>query len=192
MRPDELREADRLRLLGKLLTKTELEITTATRLTEEGEIEDVLETMLGWMDRLGRDPGLAVNVLTNRLQRTAMQVSESEAEETPPGQEASFAAAMKRCTPSAPNSTPTEATWREPVELSAGRRKPSSTSSKACIPARRPRRRGHRGRRAGGLSAGQHNRCARGGSTPWLQQRLLLGSTKPTCAMWTSARRSLA
>lgn len=87
-------ETDRLRLLGNLLAKTELEITTATRLSEEGEIEDVLDTMLGWADQLGPDPGLAVNVLTNRLQRTAMQVSESEAEETPPGREASFAAAM--------------------------------------------------------------------------------------------------
>ncbi|MEV5085186.1 hypothetical protein AB0K74_42775 [Streptomyces sp. NPDC056159] len=87
-------EADRLRLLGNLLAKAELEITAATRLSEEGEIEDVLETMLGWADQLGSDPGLAVNVLTNRLQRTAMQVSESGAEEPPPGREASFAASM--------------------------------------------------------------------------------------------------
>ncbi|MGW7522634.1 hypothetical protein [Streptomyces sp. NPDC054783] len=93
-RPEEPRQGDRLRLLGHLLAKTESEITTATRLTEEGEIEDVLDTMVGWTDQLGPDPGLAVNVLTNRLQRTAMQVSETEAEETPPGQEASFAAAM--------------------------------------------------------------------------------------------------
>ncbi|MCC5474551.1 hypothetical protein ACFV2N_31080 [Streptomyces sp. NPDC059680] len=93
-RPEEPQQADRLRLLGHLLAKTESEITTATRLTEEGEIEDVLDTMVGWTDQLGRDPGLAVNVLTNRLQRTAMQVSETEAEETPPGQEASFAASM--------------------------------------------------------------------------------------------------
>ncbi|WP_432020380.1 hypothetical protein [Streptomyces sp. 1222.5] len=88
------READRLRLLGCLLATAEWEITAATRLSEEGEIEDVLQTSLGWTDRLGRDPGLAVNVLTNRLQRTAMQVSESEGEQSPPGREASFAAAM--------------------------------------------------------------------------------------------------
>lgn len=87
-------EADRLRLLGCLLATAEWEITAATRLSEEGEIEDVLQTSLGWTDRLGDDPGLAVNVLTNRLQRTAMQVSESEGEQSPPGREASFAAAM--------------------------------------------------------------------------------------------------
>lgn len=87
-------EEDRLRLLGHLLAKAEWEITAATRLTEEGEIEDVLTTLLGWADQLGPDPGLAVNVLTNRLQRTAMQVSESDEEEPPPGREASFAAAM--------------------------------------------------------------------------------------------------
>ncbi|MEU1407900.1 hypothetical protein ABZ471_37215 [Streptomyces sp. NPDC005728] len=93
-RPEGPQEADRLRLLGSLLAKAEWEITAATRLSAEGEIEDVLDTMLGWTDQLGADPGLAVNVLTNRLQRTAMQVSESEAEEPPPGREASFAAAM--------------------------------------------------------------------------------------------------
>ncbi|MFJ3310646.1 hypothetical protein ACIPSA_48390 [Streptomyces sp. NPDC086549] len=87
-------EEDRLHLLGTLLAKTELEITVATRLTEEGEIEDVLETLLGWKEQLGADPGLAVNVLTNRLQRTAVQVSEPEAGELPPGKEAAFAAVM--------------------------------------------------------------------------------------------------
>ncbi|GGW60170.1 hypothetical protein GCM10010503_41790 [Streptomyces lucensis JCM 4490] len=92
--PEGAREADRLRLLGSLLAKVELEITVATRLTGEEELEDVLETMLGWADQLGPDPGIAVNVLTNRLQRTALQVSESEADEPPPGREASFAAAM--------------------------------------------------------------------------------------------------
>ncbi|MEU0007942.1 hypothetical protein ABZ079_27595 [Streptomyces sp. NPDC006314] len=93
-RPERPRESDRLRLLGKLLAKAELEITAATRLSEEGETEDVFDTLLGWEDELGPDPGLAVNVLTNRLQRTAMQVSEPEAEQPPPGREASFAAAM--------------------------------------------------------------------------------------------------
>jgi hypothetical protein len=93
-RPEGPQEDDRLRLLGSLLAKTELEITAATRLSEEEEIEDVLETMLGWGEQLGSDPGVAVNVLTNRLQRTALQVSEPEAEELPPGREAAFAAVM--------------------------------------------------------------------------------------------------
>ncbi|MEW2290106.1 hypothetical protein [Streptomyces sp. NPDC047841] len=93
-RPEGPREEERLRLLGSLLAKTELEITVATRLTEEGEIEDVLETLLGWGEQLGRNPDLAVNVLTNRLQRTAMQVSEPEGEDLPPGREAAFAAVM--------------------------------------------------------------------------------------------------
>ncbi len=93
-RPEGPQEEDRLHLLGSLLAKTELEITAATRLTEEEEIEDVLETLLGWRQQLGADPGLAINVLTNRLQRTALQVSEPEAEELPPGREAAFAAVM--------------------------------------------------------------------------------------------------
>ncbi|MGW2695140.1 hypothetical protein [Streptomyces sp. NPDC001296] len=93
-RPGGPQEEDRLQLLGSLLAKTELEITAATRLTEEGEIEDVLETLLGWGEQIGADSGLALDVLTNRLQRTAVQVSEPEAEELPPGREAAFAAVM--------------------------------------------------------------------------------------------------
>ncbi|WP_225826496.1 hypothetical protein [Streptomyces naphthomycinicus] len=93
-RPEGPREEDRLHLLGTLLAKTELEITAATRLTEEEEIEDVLETLLGWGEGVGADPGLEINVLTNRLQRTALQVSAPEAEELPPGREAAFAAVM--------------------------------------------------------------------------------------------------
>ncbi|WP_153542226.1 hypothetical protein [Streptomyces sp. RB17] len=92
-RPEGPHEEHRLHLLGCLLAKTELEIAAATRLTEEEEIEDVLETMLGWSEQIGPDPGLSVNVLTNRLHRTAMQVA-PDAEELPPGREASFAAAM--------------------------------------------------------------------------------------------------
>lgn len=92
-RPEGPQEEDRLHLLGSLLAKTELEITAATRLTEDEEIEDVLDTMLGWSEQVGTDPGLAINVLTNRLHRTAMQVA-PDAEELPPGREASFAAAM--------------------------------------------------------------------------------------------------
>ncbi|MFI2765305.1 hypothetical protein ACH5A3_41870 [Streptomyces echinatus] len=93
-RPEGGGEADRLRLLGRLLAKTEFEITAATRLSEEEEVEDVLETLLGWGEGLEDDPGLAINVVTNRLQRTALQVSEPEAEELPPGREAAFAAVM--------------------------------------------------------------------------------------------------
>lgn len=93
-RPQGPQEKDRLHLLGSLLAKTELEITAATRLTEEEEVEDVFETLLGWGEQIGPDTGLAVNVLTNRLQRTALQVSEPEAEELPPGREAAFAAVM--------------------------------------------------------------------------------------------------
>ncbi|MEU6479427.1 hypothetical protein ABZ858_21540 [Streptomyces sp. NPDC047017] len=92
--PDGPREEDRLRLLGRLLARTELLITAATRLTEEGEVEDVLGTVQGWGEELGAEPGVAVNVLTNRLQRTALQVSGPQAEELPPGREAAFAAVM--------------------------------------------------------------------------------------------------
>ncbi|MFJ7148989.1 hypothetical protein ACIQVT_12435 [Streptomyces sp. NPDC100445] len=93
-RHEEPREEHRLHLLGSLLAKTELEITAATRLSEEDEIEDVLETSLGWHEQLGGDPDVAVNVLTNRLQRTALQVCEPEDEDVPPGREAAFAAVM--------------------------------------------------------------------------------------------------
>ncbi|MGW9031554.1 hypothetical protein ACWGQ5_47585 [Streptomyces sp. NPDC055722] len=93
VRPEGPREVDRLHLLGSLLAKTELEITVATRLAGEEGIEDVLDTSLGWADQVGPDPGLAVNVLTNRLHRTAMQIS-PEAEELSRGREASFAAVM--------------------------------------------------------------------------------------------------
>ncbi|WP_156301972.1 hypothetical protein [Streptomyces sp. e14] len=88
------REEERLRLLGALLARTELLITAATRLSAEGEVEDVLETVQGWDEVVGPDAGVAVNVLTNRLQRTALQVSEPRAEELPPGREAAFAAVM--------------------------------------------------------------------------------------------------
>ncbi|WP_346161728.1 hypothetical protein [Streptomyces mordarskii] len=92
LRPEGPQEEDRLHLLGSLLATTELEITAATRLAEEDEIEDVLDTMLGWSSQVGPDPGLAANVLTNRLQRTAIQVSESGEDQLPPGRDAAFAA----------------------------------------------------------------------------------------------------
>jgi hypothetical protein len=93
VRPEGPRDEDRLHLLGSLLAKTELEITAATRLAGEEGIEDVLDTSLGWTDQVGPDPGLAVNVLTNRLHRTAMQISPG-AEELSRGREAAFAAVM--------------------------------------------------------------------------------------------------
>ncbi|MGW7528875.1 hypothetical protein [Streptomyces sp. NPDC054783] len=89
-RPESPQEADHLHLLGRLPTKTELEITAATRLTEEGGMEDVLEALLGWGEQVGTDLGHAANVLTNRLQRTALHVSEPEAEHVPPGRKAAF------------------------------------------------------------------------------------------------------
>ncbi|MFJ9931453.1 hypothetical protein ACIRU5_36240 [Streptomyces misionensis] len=94
VRPEGPQEEDRLSLLGSLLAKVELEIAAATREPENEEIEDVLDTLLGWSEQIGPEPGLAVNVLTNRLQRTAMQVAEPEGEEPAPGREASFAAVM--------------------------------------------------------------------------------------------------
>lgn len=91
LRPEGPLEEDRLHLLGSLLATTELEITAATRLAGEEEIEDVLDTLLGWSSQVG-DAGLAANVLTNRLQRTAIQVSESDEDQPPPGRDAAFAA----------------------------------------------------------------------------------------------------
>jgi hypothetical protein len=54
-------------------------------------MEDVLATLFGRPAQVG-DPGLAVGVLTNRLQRTAIQVGESDEEVPPPGRDAAFAA----------------------------------------------------------------------------------------------------
>ncbi|MER7515704.1 hypothetical protein [Streptomyces sp. NPDC126499] len=92
LRPEGPRAEDRLHLLGSLLATTELEITAATRLAEEEEIVDVFDAVNGWMQEVGPDAGLAANVLANRLERTALQVAQSDAEEPPPGREASFAA----------------------------------------------------------------------------------------------------
>ncbi|MGW1617214.1 hypothetical protein ACWCQZ_49430 [Streptomyces sp. NPDC002285] len=91
LRPEGPQEEDRLHLLGSLLATTELEITASTRLAEAEELEDVLDTLLGWSSQVG-DLGLAANVLTNRLQRTAIQVSESDEDQPPPGRDAAFAA----------------------------------------------------------------------------------------------------
>ncbi|MGW8955886.1 hypothetical protein [Streptomyces sp. NPDC055709] len=86
--PEGPQEDDRLRLLGALLAKTELEITALTRLADE-QMEDVAETVVGWAEYVGPDPDLSANVLPNRLERTGLQLM-GEEEETPPGRAASF------------------------------------------------------------------------------------------------------
>lgn len=47
-------------------------------------------SLFGWPAQVGY-PDLTVGVLTDRLQRTAIQVSESDEEEPPPGRDAAFA-----------------------------------------------------------------------------------------------------
>ncbi|MFJ8676801.1 hypothetical protein [Streptomyces sp. NPDC093589] len=90
--PEGPQEEDRLRLLGVLLAKTELEITASTRLAGE-EIEDVAEVVAGWAELVGPDSDLAANVLSNRLERTGMQLMGGE-EMAPPGRAASFMAVV--------------------------------------------------------------------------------------------------
>ncbi|BDH07273.1 hypothetical protein HEK131_45000 [Streptomyces seoulensis] len=60
-------------MLGSLLAKVELEITAATRLDEGEEADDVAHTLTGWMEQAG-PTALEVNVLLNRLQRTALHL----------------------------------------------------------------------------------------------------------------------
>lgn len=90
--PEGPREDDRLRLLGALLAKAELEITASTGLVDEG-MEDVAETVAGWAEFVGPDSDLSANVLSNRLERTGVQLM-GEDEETPPGRAASFMAVV--------------------------------------------------------------------------------------------------
>ncbi|MFE2516392.1 hypothetical protein ACFXG9_13670 [Streptomyces mirabilis] len=92
MAPEGPQEDGRLRLLGALLAKTELEITASTRLADE-QVEDVAETVVGWAEHVGLDSALSANVLSNRLECTGMQLM-GEEEETPPGRAASFRAAV--------------------------------------------------------------------------------------------------
>lgn len=92
VRPEGPQEDDRLRLLGALLAKTELEITASNRLADE-QMEDVAETVLGWAEEMGPDSDLSANVLSNRLERTGLQLM-GEGEETPPGRAASFMAVV--------------------------------------------------------------------------------------------------
>ncbi|MBU3864851.1 hypothetical protein KN815_12425 [Streptomyces sp. 4503] len=54
IRPEGPQEEDRLRLLGVLLAKAELELTASTRLADE-QMEDVAETVIGWAEHVGPD-----------------------------------------------------------------------------------------------------------------------------------------
>ncbi|MFI6689654.1 hypothetical protein [Streptomyces sp. NPDC050485] len=69
--PQGPQEDNRLRLLGALLAKAELDTTAATRMADE-QMEDVAETVAGWAEHVGPDPDLSANALSNRLERTAM------------------------------------------------------------------------------------------------------------------------
>ena len=89
--PEGPQEEDRLRLLGALLAKTELEITASTRVSGDQQMEDVAETVAGWAEQVGPDSDLSANVLSNRLERTGVQLM-GEEDETPPGRAASFMA----------------------------------------------------------------------------------------------------
>ncbi|MFF4985497.1 hypothetical protein ACFY3O_36330 [Streptomyces sp. NPDC001046] len=91
LRPGGPQEEDRLHLLGRLLAITEREITAGTRLAEADEIEDVLHTLLGWSAQVA-DPSRAADVLVNRLQRTAIQLSKADEGQPPTGRDAAFAA----------------------------------------------------------------------------------------------------
>ncbi|MFJ9844182.1 hypothetical protein ACIRYZ_27735 [Kitasatospora sp. NPDC101155] len=80
-------EENRRRLLGVLLAKVELEVTAATRL---GIDQDQAEVLLGWIDQAGPDgSAVSTNALTNRLQRTGVQLMDLDQDETPPGRMAS-------------------------------------------------------------------------------------------------------
>ncbi|MFL4910620.1 hypothetical protein ACJ6WF_47895 [Streptomyces sp. MMS24-I2-30] len=92
VRPEGPQEEDRLRLLGALLAKTELELTASTRLADE-QMEDVAEAVLGWAEEVGPDSDVAANVLSNRLERTGLQLMGVE-EETPPGRQAPLMAVV--------------------------------------------------------------------------------------------------
>ncbi|SCF61397.1 hypothetical protein GA0115254_107214 [Streptomyces sp. Ncost-T10-10d] len=85
---------DRLRLMGALLATVELEITAATG-SGEGLFEAFAEPAMGWMEKVGVDSPLASLLLSNRMQRTAVQLMGTDEEEPPPvGQAASMAAVV--------------------------------------------------------------------------------------------------
>ncbi|MEU2134971.1 hypothetical protein [Streptomyces sp. NPDC018352] len=73
VRPEGPQEEDRLRLLGALLAKAELELTASTRMADE-QMQDFAESVLGWAEEVGPDLALSANVLSNRLERTGLQL----------------------------------------------------------------------------------------------------------------------
>ncbi|WP_369243628.1 hypothetical protein [Streptomyces sp. R41] len=83
----------RLRLLGALLAKVELEITAATSRNTEEEPDDVADTLMGWMGQT-EPAALGMNVLINRLQRTAVQLMGPEEVGDPPAGRAASSAAV--------------------------------------------------------------------------------------------------
>ncbi|MGK3110758.1 hypothetical protein [Streptomyces sp. WAC05858] len=66
VRPEGPQEKDRLRLLGALPAKTVLKLTASTRSADE-QMEDVAESVIGWMEEAGPDSDLSANVLSSRL-----------------------------------------------------------------------------------------------------------------------------
>ncbi|MFE2710318.1 hypothetical protein ACFXI6_55495 [Streptomyces mirabilis] len=93
LRPEGPQEEDRLRMLGALLAKAELEITAATRLGIGDGAIDIADTLAGWMEHTG--PTVGMSVLLNRLERTAVQlVGPAEEGEPPAGRAASSAAVV--------------------------------------------------------------------------------------------------
>ncbi|MFE5092349.1 hypothetical protein ACFRCI_18680 [Streptomyces sp. NPDC056638] len=85
---------DRLRLMGALLATVELEITAATG-SGEDLFEAFAEPAMGWMEKVGVDSPLASLLLSNRMQRTAVQLMGTDEEEPPPvGQAAAMAAVV--------------------------------------------------------------------------------------------------
>ncbi|MFD4948224.1 hypothetical protein ACFVYE_44110 [Streptomyces sp. NPDC058239] len=85
---------DRLRLMGALLATVELEITASTG-SGEDLFEEFAESVMGWMEKVGVDSPLASLLLSNRMQRTAVQLMDTNEEEPPPaGQAASMAAVV--------------------------------------------------------------------------------------------------
>ncbi|GAA0533654.1 MULTISPECIES: hypothetical protein [Streptomyces] len=55
-----------MRLLGALPAKTDLKLTASPRSADE-QMEDVAESVIGWMEEAGPDSDLSANVLSSRL-----------------------------------------------------------------------------------------------------------------------------
>lgn len=86
-RPEGPEGRDLLHLLGILLARTELAIAAA----QSESVADAAAVMIGWTSHAGDAPALMAAALSNRLERTAMQVS-PEPGEASPGREGAFAA----------------------------------------------------------------------------------------------------